>query len=89
MHKEDSLMLHKFFEPGDWFAPKKRGYGSGLPTAWQGWALIAAYVAAVAVLSLLLDPPNEVGFALWAFGMTVATAAFLLIARNRTPGRWR
>ena len=25
---------------GDWFAPKRFGYGAGLPIAWQGWALI-------------------------------------------------
>lgn len=82
-------MLHKFFEPGEWFAAKKLGRGSGMPTAWQGWVLIIAYVATVAGLSLLLDPPSEMRFVVWAFGMIVSTAAFMLIARARTPGRWR
>ena len=26
----------------DWFAPKRYGYGSGMPIAWQGWVLSAA-----------------------------------------------
>lgn len=29
-------MFHKFLEDGDWFAPKRFGYGAGLPIAWQG-----------------------------------------------------
>lgn len=82
-------MLHKFFEPGHWFAAKKRGYGSGFPTAWQGWVLIAGYIGVVSGLSLLLERSDVAGFTLWAIGIVVATSAFLIIARNRTPGRWR
>ncbi|MEY4953243.1 MAG: hypothetical protein RL299_1667, partial [Pseudomonadota bacterium] len=26
---------------GMWFAPKRLGYGSGWPIAWQGWAMMA------------------------------------------------
>ncbi|ANY18844.1 hypothetical protein A6F68_00309 [Tsuneonella dongtanensis] len=82
-------MLHKFFEPGDWFAPKKHGRGSGFPTAWQGWVVIAAYVGIVAGLSLLLERPSMEGYILYALGLIVSTAALMLIARARTPGRWR
>ena len=41
-------MLHMFLKKGDWFAPKRYGYGTGLPIAWQGWALLAAYGAGIA-----------------------------------------
>ncbi len=82
-------MLDKFFESGDWFAPKRIGYGSGLPIAWQGWVLLGAYIAVVASLSLLLRPPSEVGYALWAIGVAAATSGFLLIVRKRTRGGWR
>lgn len=82
-------MLHKFFEPGDWFAPKKHGKGSGFPTAWQGWVVLAAYVGTVAGLSLLLNPPSRSGYILYAMGLIAATAALMLVARARTPGRWR
>ena len=32
----------------EWFAPKRYGYGSGLPIAWQGWAVMAALSLMVA-----------------------------------------
>ena len=31
----------------EWFAPKRYGYGSGLPISWQGWAITIAFVAIV------------------------------------------
>ena len=43
-------MLHKFFEEGYWFEPKKLGYGAGLPVAWQGWVLLAFYTGVIAGL---------------------------------------
>jgi hypothetical protein len=33
---------------GDWFAPKRFGYGAGPPIAWQGWALILGFCAILA-----------------------------------------
>ena len=47
-------MLHKFFEEGDWFAPKTLGYGAGWPIAWQGWALLASYLCVMSGLGLML-----------------------------------
>ena len=29
----------------EWFAPKRYGYGAGLPISWQGWALTLGFVA--------------------------------------------
>ena len=28
-----------------WFAPKRYGYGAGLPLTWQGWVLCLVYCA--------------------------------------------
>ena len=28
-----------------WFAPKRYGYGAGLPISWQGWAVTVAFIA--------------------------------------------
>ncbi|WP_243403462.1 MULTISPECIES: hypothetical protein [Bacteria] len=36
-----------------WFAPKRFGYGAGLPIAWQGWAVLVAYLAVVIGVSRL------------------------------------
>ena len=41
-------------DDGAWFAPKRFGYGAGLPIAWQGWALLAGYIAAVSYTHLTL-----------------------------------
>jgi hypothetical protein len=38
-------MIWKMFDDGDWFHPKKYGYGAGLPMRWQAWVLLAAYIA--------------------------------------------
>ena len=29
----------------EWFAPKRYGYGAGLPITWQGWALTVVFLA--------------------------------------------
>ena len=28
-----------------WFNPKRYGYGAGLPCSWEGWAVLAAFMA--------------------------------------------
>ena len=53
--------LHKFFEDGDWFAPKRFGFGAGLPIAWQGWAVSAAYIALVIGLALVAESRSDIG----------------------------
>ena len=36
---------------GAWFAPKRFGYGAGLPLAWQGWVLLIGHIAAIIACS--------------------------------------
>lgn len=68
-----------------WFAPKRHGDGTGLPIAWQGWALPGGYLTLVLLLagSLLRHP--VIGIVL----LIVATAAFGIVAKRRTRGGWR
>lgn len=81
-------MLHHFLDKGAWFRAKRTGYGAGLPIAWQGWALIAAYVASLAGISLLTtDATPARVMALMLF--LVLTAIFILIVQRRTEGGWR
>ena len=82
-------MLHKFFEPGDWFAAKKHGYGSGLPIAWQGWLLMLSYIAVMAGFAYVMDGGDDVTIITACVGMASATGLFLWIAKSRTAGRWR
>ncbi len=69
----------------EWFAPKRYGYGAGLPIAWQGWVIMIGFLAIV------------IGAAVWAgerWWLTLAVvfpAAALLIAitARTTRGGWR
>ncbi len=69
----------------EWFAEKRYGFGAGRPIAWQGWAVLAIYLAVVMAAGRWL---SESPLAL--FGVVVpATAALLLIAAKTTRGGWR
>jgi hypothetical protein len=69
----------------EWFAPKRFGYGAGLPISWQGWVLTLGFVA-LAVLGSLLIPYSWIGA---ASVLVMLTAGFLLITARTTKGGWR
>ena len=65
-----------------WFAPKRDGYGAGLPVSWDGWAVLLLFVAGVFAATTLLD-------GIWR-DSTIAglIVTLLLIAENKTAGGW-
>lgn len=68
-----------------WFAPKRYGYGADLPIAWQGWALLACYVAVLAAASLLI----AISIAAFAGVAIAATVPLLFVISRKTRGGWR
>ncbi|NBW74502.1 MAG: hypothetical protein EBR34_01735 [Sphingomonadaceae bacterium] len=76
-------------EPNPWFAAKRFGYGAGLPIAWQGWALLAGYVAVIAVVAWLDHQTDGRVRGIGAVLFLVATAAFVALAHKRTEGGWK
>ncbi len=73
-------------EGPDWFAPKRYGYGAGLPIRWQGWALMAGFVLVLVLASSFLLPDHLLVY----FSVVVTiTSLFLLIAAKTTRGGWR
>ena len=36
----------------EWFAPKRYGYGSGLPISWQGWAVLVGFLVLAFAVSI-------------------------------------
>ena len=68
-----------------WFAPKRYGYGSGLPIAWQGWAILLSYIAAIFAAAFLLRY-SEIAF---VGVVAAATAALITICAQKTKGGWR
>lgn len=79
-------MLEALFSNDPWFAPKRFGYGSGLPTAWQGWVASAVFLAFVLLCGLLMETGQVI---LGVFLLIPITAAFLALAKRHTPGGWR
>lgn len=74
---------------GMWFAPKRYGYGAGLPIAWQGWALLGGYIALVVLVGIMseshLGAIRATAFALFI----AATATVLSLTWKRTRGGWK
>ena len=69
----------------EWFAPKRYGYGSGLPLSWQGWVLMLAYTAAVIALAWQLQHrPLEL-----AAAVIPLTMGLMVICAKTTRGGWR
>lgn len=82
-------MLHKMFDKGAWFAPKRYGYGAGLPVAPQGWLLMASYLAALAGIGML-DHTGHGGARTAAFVLfLLVTGLFAVVAAKRTRGGWK
>lgn len=69
----------------EWFAPKRYGFGTGLPISWQGWLTTAAF-SGIAVVSVYFLSDNKP--ALLAAILPV-TALFIVVCWKTTRGGWR
>jgi hypothetical protein len=69
----------------EWFAPKRYGYGSGIPISWQGWVVTLGYAALVIVLAVTLkDRPLQL------FAIVIPlTVVLMVICAKTTRGGWR
>jgi hypothetical protein len=69
----------------EWFAPKRYGYGAGLPIAWQGWAVMAAFFVMAATAAIFFaDRPLT-----FASILAPATIILMVITARTTRGGWR
>jgi hypothetical protein len=72
-----------------WFCAKQYGYGAGLPIAWQGWALIAAYVLTLVGVGRLAKMDDDIA-RIAAFALfLIITSIVMIIAARRTQGGWK
>jgi hypothetical protein len=69
----------------EWFAPKRYGYGSGMPIAWQGWAVTVAYIAIVLIAIRFLPSRPIVILAV----IVPATVTLMVVTARTTRGGWR
>ena len=68
-----------------WFAPKRYGYGTGLPITWQGWALLAGFVLFTVGAAVEFAQETRQLFAI----LLPVSATFLFICARTTKGGWR
>ena len=69
----------------EWFAPRRFGFGTGLPITWQGWALTLGF-AGLAIAASVKWPDQP----LVLIGVLAPTAImFMVIAAWTTRGGWR
>jgi len=72
-------------DEAEWFAPKRYGYGAGLPISWQGWALTLGFVAITILIAL-----NFARRPLQLVAILVPiTLLFIVICARTTRGGWR
>jgi hypothetical protein len=71
-----------------WFRVKRYGWGWGLPLTWQGWAVLAAFIALILADGWVF-PPSK---ALAAYIAGIVGLSVLLVAvcwLKGEPPRWR
>jgi hypothetical protein len=75
-------------KPTYWFPAKRYGWGWGLPRAWQGRAVLAAFIGLFAAGFWVFPPKSElVPFLAYAAFLTVVLIA-ICWAKGEPP-RWR
>lgn len=72
---------------GAWFAPKRLGYGAGLPIAWQGWLLLGGHVAVILGGTWLFQRRPE-AVAAWVL-LTTLLPLPIYAAKTRGGWKWR
>lgn len=69
----------------EWFAPKRYGYGAGMPISWQGWSLTIAFILSVLLLAEIIGRrPIQLIAAI-----VPLIVAFIVISARTTRGGWR
>ena len=71
-----------------WFPAKRYGWGWGMPTVWQGWAVLAAFFVLLAFAAAIFLPAQRHG----AFVVCTSLLSLLLVAvcwAKGEPPKWR
>jgi hypothetical protein len=71
-----------------WFPAKRYGWGWGIPSAWQGWVVLVAFIALVIAGIILFPPAKQVGFFFAYVALMVALLTGVCWLTGEPP-RWR
>lgn len=70
-----------------WFPAKRYGWGWGLPSTWQGWIVLVAFVVSLVISGRRLLPQYPARFAL-TVAITVGVLVVICYAKGEPPS-WR
>jgi hypothetical protein len=73
---------------GFWFPAKRYGWGWGIPTMWQGWVVLAAFVLLV-VVGAFAFPPAAATFEFVAYVLVLNVLLVCVCWLTGEPPRWR
>ena len=71
-----------------WFPAKTFGWGWGLPCAWQGWVVLAAFLALVGLAAIRFPPTSEPDGFTVALMVLIALLVIVCWIKGEPP-RWR
>ena len=72
-----------------WFVPKKYGYGA-VPVTWEGWVVVAVFVAIVIAFALIYRRRKKAGLSNttpW-MALIASTIVFVWVCAVKTDGTW-
>ncbi|HZE60916.1 MAG TPA: hypothetical protein VE085_10190 [Burkholderiales bacterium] len=71
-----------------WFPAKRYGWGWGLPLAWQGWAVLAAFISLFGAGFFVFPPHRELASLLVYVAVLCALLVLICWFKGERP-RWR
>ena len=72
-----------------WFPAKRYGWGWGLPSSWQGWAVLAAFVVLLGASGYAFPPSvRPLEFAASTIVLCVILVAVCFVKGERPTWRW-
>jgi hypothetical protein len=71
-----------------WFKARTYGWGWGMATTWQGWAVYAGYVLLLAISAIVFPPDRQLSCFLASLGFLSAALVLICMAKGEKPG-WR
>lgn len=82
-------MSTKSSEPTQfWFPAKRYGWGWGVPTVWQGWAVLAAFFVLL-VLGAAIFLPGHRRTAFVVYSVLVSLVLVAICWMKGEPPKWR
>jgi hypothetical protein len=70
-----------------WFPAKRKGWGWGPPTGWQGWVVLLGIMGSNIVAAVGLLPRHAVGFL--CFVVATSLLILLICSVKGEPPAWR